>query len=153
MAYNDYGAYVYCNGNRRHDKEDAILFDDENVLKGIPSGVKIFVNILLNKEQKNSDSWLSRIHHGIMGDGSVRVLCHKQGLPQIYERKEDGTIEEIIYCSENIDSYDYEPINYEYKGYVFNFRSEKPYIAYMKEPDGTWWRCEYDYGYGAGHDE
>lgn len=30
MARSDYGAFVYCNGRRRKDKEDAALFITDN---------------------------------------------------------------------------------------------------------------------------
>ena len=83
-----------------------------------------------------------------MGDGDIRVMCHKQGLPSIYEATEDG-FKKIEYRSENTDYFEYE-INFEYKGYKFYFVSGKPYYAKMATPDGNVWECKYDYCYGAG---
>lgn len=158
MAYSDYGAFVYCNGERRRDKEDVALFaTDEETFgessENIPSGLRIWKSILHNaKSGRMYPDWAKQIHHGIMGDGNIRVMCHKQGLPIIYEATEDG-ISAVDFGSGNIDYcdyYDYKPIDFEYKGYKFHFESGSPYSAEMIEPDGTKWVCNYDYGYGAG---
>lgn len=159
MAYSDYGAFVFKNGERRRDKEDVAAFASDEETFGtdsanIPSGARIFAYILNRKDGANT--WLDYIHHGIMGDGPVRVICHKQGLPGIYEATEDG-IKKVEYHPDDIDCYDYEPFEYEYKGYKFKFTAAdfhgSPYIAEMTEPDGTHWRCEYDCGYGAGFED
>ena len=54
MAYSNWGAFVYCDGIRREDKEDCTLFE------GYP--VKSFADYC----------------HGVMGDGDIRVKCYKQ---------------------------------------------------------------------------
>ena len=160
MAYSDYGAFVYKNGERRRDKEDVALFKSDEETFGessenIPSGARIwtFLFKLQHDRQLGKLPWIDYIHHGIMGDGDIRVMCHKQGLPQIYERTEEG-IKEIKFAPDDTDHYDYPPINFEYKGYKFKFISGYvfgfPYVAEMTEPDGTHWKCEYDYMYGAG---
>lgn len=122
MAYSDYGAFVWCNGKRREDKEDVATFATDEI---------------------------NHIHHGILGDGDIRVMCHKQGLPAIYEATPDGIIK-VEYTDEDTDCYEYGEIHFEYKGYKFLFKSGKPYYAQMIEPDGTEWKCKYDYWYGAG---
>ena len=154
MAYSDYGAFVFCNGKRRRDKEDVATFSSDEETFGtssnnIPSGARIWVSLIKQKENGQNVDWVNHIHHGIMGDGNIRVMCHKQGLPTIYEATEDE-IKEIKYCEDDIDYYDYSPITFEYKGYSFVFSSGSPYLAQMTEPDGTKWSCEYDYWYGAG---
>lgn len=154
MAYSDYGAFVYCNGERRRDKEDVAVFATDKETFGessenIPSCARIWASLLHQKKTGKNYNWLTSIHHGILGDGSIRVLCHKQGLPQIYEAVDDE-IKEVAYCGEDVDRYDYTPIRFNYKGYKFLFESGKPYEANMIEPNGTEWRCDYDYMYGAG---
>lgn len=129
MAYSDYGAFVYLNGKRRFDKEDATAF--------------------LEFDCEIDDKWVSTCHHGIMGDGNIQVICHKQGLPEIYEATEKG-IEKVNFCNENTDYYDYGMICFDYKGYHFIFESGKPYYAEMTEPNEDKWVCKYDYLYGAG---
>lgn len=152
MAYNDYGAFVWLNGKRREDKEDVAMFaTDEETFgtssENVPSGARIWVS-LLNCKDKNVD-WVNSIHHGILGDGNIRVMCHKQGLPSIYEATEGGFIE-VKYCDEDTDPYDYEPISFEYKGYEFYFEKGRPYYAEMITPNGDKWECKYDYMYGSG---
>lgn len=149
MAYSDYGAFVWLNGDRREDKEDVAVFaTDEETFgtdsKNVSSGARIWVNCLRQKE-KNTDI---RIHHGILGDGSVRVICHKQGRPEIVEATEDG-FEDIKYCEDDVDYYDYK-ISFDYKGYKFYFESGFPYYAEMITPEGNTGVCKYDYLYGAG---
>lgn len=155
MAYSDYGAFVWLNGKRRIDKEDVATFaTDEETFgessENIPSGARIWVS-LIHQQDKNVD-WVNYIHHGILGDGDIRVMCHKQGLPSIYEATEAGFVK-IPYCEEDTDCYDYDPISFEYKGYEFYFESGNPYYAEMITPSGDQWECKYDYGYGAGFEE
>lgn len=149
MAYSDYGAFVWLNGNRRTDKEDVATFATDEETFGtdsanLPSGARLWVNLLHQKDTNNDIS----IHHGILGDGNIRVECHKQGRPRILEATEDG-FKEIEYCDENTDWYDYN-IHFEYKGYKFYFEGNKPYYAQMTTPEGDVWECKYDYWYGAG---
>ena len=123
MAYSNYGAFVYCNGNRRDDKEDCVLF-----------------------AEMKANSFADYCH-GVMGDGNIRVKCYKQYNPEIFERQEDGTIQQVEYPCE--DCFDFD-VRFEYKGYKFAFKAGEPCVATMIEPDGTSWECTYDYCYGAG---
>lgn len=154
MAYNDYGAFVYCNGKRREDKEDVAVFDSDEETFGmpsehVPSGARIWMSLLKKKQEGKEYNWLSHIHHGIMGDGDIRVVCHKQGLPEIYEATEEG-FKKVEYCSKDTDYFEYGTVHVAYNNYRFEFNSGHPYTAQMIEPDGTEWLCKYDYGYGAG---
>ena len=168
MAYSDYGAFVFCNNKRREDREDVALFATDEETFGessaeIPSCARIWVSLMKAKEDGKSLTWIESIHHGIMGDGNIRVLCHKQSLPEIYERMEDGTIQKVELLSlpefqdkEEIPDYDWGEISFMYKGYRFCFRSGEPNMATMDEPDGAYfkyWLCEYDYEFGAGFED
>lgn len=139
MAYCDYGAFVWLNGKRREDKEDVATFATDEETFGTSSN---------NVPKGKKAEWVNHIHHGIMGDGDIRVICHEQGLPSIYEATEDG-FKEIEYHNEDVDYFEYE-INFEYKGYKFYFVSDRPYYAKMTTPKGDVWECKYDYWYGAG---
>lgn len=153
MAYSDYGAFVRLNGERRKDKEDVAVFatPEETFgtsLENVPSGARIWLSLIQGEGKERT--WLDCIHHGIMGDGNIRVVCHKQGRPQIYEATETG-FNLIPYCNEDeTDYFDYGTIKFEYNGHKFLFRSGKPYFAEMITPDGDIWECEYDYEFGAG---
>lgn len=175
MAYGDYGAFVWKNGKRRTDKEDAPTFasDEETIgmpIGEIPSGERIWMYLIKKKEEKSSESemtkelqsnsleeqmveWMNHPHHGILGDGNIRVMCHKQGLPTIYEATENG-FRKVEFSEEKLHPYEYDDIRFSYKGYIFIFKSgydsDEPYYAGMIEPDGTEWECQYDYEFGAG---
>lgn len=154
MAYSDYGAFVWLNGMRREDKEDVATFaSDEETFgtpsENIPSGMRIWVSLSKAREEGKEIDWVNHIHHGILGDGNIRVMCHKQGLPTIIESVE-GEYKRVEYYDKDTDSYDYGSISYDYKGYKFLFVSGKPYYAKMTTPEGDEWECKYDYEYGAG---
>jgi len=163
MAYSDYGAFTYCNGKRRPDKEDVGVFDTDEA--GLPSGVRIFANLIKNRE-RGTEAWWQHSHHGVLGDGPVRVGCYKQGLgssriyfwpdgaaaPQEYAPRElTGAPPELEF------EYDHFEVRHDFGSgeYLFTFTDDAHsasghYEATMTEPDGTHWACTYDYGYGAG---
>jgi hypothetical protein len=85
MAYSDYGAFVYLNGERRTDKEDVGVYDTDE--GSLPTRLRIYANIM--KHPGGCCEWFEHSHHGVMGDGSVRVGCYKQGWPEVY-KWEDG---------------------------------------------------------------
>ena len=155
MAYSDYGAFVYQNGKRRKDKEDTPIFskDENNLQQDDNSSSKDrFWFPLLDMKHERMSSLVMMVHHGVLGDGNIRVACYKQGLPRIFEAKLKG-FKEIEYREPDVDFFEYDEVDYSYKGYKFLFRSGTPYEAEMIEPDGTVWRCEYDYSFGAGFEE
>jgi hypothetical protein len=78
MAYSNYGAFTYRNGERRRDKEDVGVYDTDEA--ALPSGARIWANLIKNRE-RGTDAWWQHSQHGVMGDGPVRVACYKQGLP------------------------------------------------------------------------
>ena len=152
MAYSDYSAFVFKNGDRREDKEDVALFETPEETFGspaeeVPSAARIFMSLIHAEKIGKEQTWITHIHHGIMGDGNIRVLCHKQHLPEVYELTEDGIKNINI---PNAEPFNWGTVEFEYKGYKFKFVSGKPNIATMIEPASTEWRCEYDYYYGAG---
>lgn len=172
MAYSDYGAFVYKNGKRRNDKEDVPVWGADVELE-VGSGARIFANLMKNRG-KGSFEWWEHCHHGVIGDGEVRVGCYKQGFPCVYylENGEVKSLEDEVIialcgdeCLEYVEeydgkryfSYDYN-VKFEFMGRKFSFEggsfSGKPgYFASMTEPDGTEWLCEYDYWYGAGFED
>ena len=167
MAYSDYGAFVYCNEKRRTDKEDVAVYASDidtfgDNIENIPSGARIWMHLLHEKVKEETPDypdkgWIEYIHHGIMGDGQMRVVCHKQGLPGIFYWPEDAKYPERIVIPET-DNDDFDrwgdyDIEYQSHGYRFHFISGRPYHAEMIEPDGTYWTCDYDYLYGAGFEE
>lgn len=180
MAYSDYGAFVFKDGERRRDKEDVGVYDTDEA--NLPSGARIYANLLKNMDAGTTDDWWRHSHHGVMGDGNVRVACYKYWFPDFYvwkkgddaptrisfdtiarangwEKEEFATQydenDEELYCNWEVG---YELRDFtvpDLDGYLFSVWhdpwSGKPQqVAWMKEPDGTVWDCEYDAEYGAG---
>lgn len=79
MAYNDYGAFVYLDGRRRADCEDVPVFGERD--EELAPGERIYAN-LIRQMQSSDDAyrWFEHCHHGVMGDGPVRVGVYKTGL-------------------------------------------------------------------------
>ena len=168
MAYSDYGAFVYLNGERRTDKEDVGVYDTDEA--SLPSGLRVYANLIkLNCGGK----WFEQSHHGVLGDGNVRVGCYKQGWPEVYVW-EDGKDEPTLYTFDDLsrkfgwddyveyggkryaaDEYDKE---FDFLGWHFRFRGDDfdntpKYHASMTNLDGETWECDYDYMFGAGFDD
>ena len=167
MAYSDYGAFVYLNGERRTDKEDVGVYDADEAC--LPSGIRVFAN---HMKLNDGGEWFESSHHGVLGDGRVRVGCYKQGWPELYEwedGKDEPTHYTFDYLSRKFGWDDYveysgsrfEPDEYDeefdFLGYHFRFRGDDngctpKYWATMIG-DGEIWDCEYDYWFGAGFDD
>ncbi len=50
MAYSDYGAFVYLNGERRTDKEDVGVYDTDEA--SLPSGLRVYANSLARSAER-----------------------------------------------------------------------------------------------------
>lgn len=164
MAYSDYGAFVSLNGKRRTDKEDVGVYDTDEA--SLPSGLRVYANIL---KHHGDCEWFERSHHGVMGDGSVRVGCYKQGWPEVYVW-EDGRDKPNQYTFDDLsrkfgwDDFDeYGGIRYaqgayhkefDFHGWHFTFDGDDyggtPKYSAEMERDGEHWECDYDYMFGAG---
>ena len=164
MAYSDYGAFVYLNGKRRTDKEDVGIYDDGEA--DPPSGPRAYATI---PKHPGDREWFERSHHGVMGDGSVRVGCYKQGWPEVYAW-EVCTDKPSRYTFDDLsrkfgwDEHDecggirYAPCAYhkefDFLGWHFTFDGDEgggtPKYSAEMERDGEHWECDYDYMFGAG---
>lgn len=169
MAYGDYGAFVYYNGKRRTDKEDVGVYDTDEA--SLPSGLRVYANIL--KLNNDSDmKWYKQSHHGVIGDGRVRVGCYKQGWPEIWEweeGKDEPTKYTFDYLSRKFEWNDYveynhvryEPDEYDkefdFLGWHFNFWGDlnggTPKYGVTMSRNGETWKCQYDSSFGAGFDD
>ena len=167
MAYSDYGAFVYLNGERRTDKEDVGVYDTDEA--PLPSGLRVYANIL---KHSGGCEWFEFSHHGVMGDGSVRVGCYKQGWPEVYEW-EDGRDKPTQHTFDDLsrkfgwDGYEeYDGTRYaadkydegfDFLGWHFHFwgndSDESPRYGATMSRDGETWECDYDCMFGAGFDD
>lgn len=155
MAYGDYGAFVYLNGERRTDKEDVGVYDtDEDSMK------------------RGGGEWFEFPHHGVMGDGSVRVGCYKQGWPEVYEwevgkdkptrytfddlSRKFGWNDYVKYGGKRHAADEYEK-EFDFLGWHFHFwgndSDDTPRYGATMSCDRETWVCDYDCMFGAGFDD
>lgn len=167
MAYSDYGSFVYLNGERRTDKEDVGVYDTDEA--SMPSGLRVYANIM---KHSGGCEWFEFSHHGVMGDGNVRVGCYKQYWPEVYEW-EDGKDKPTKYTFDDLsrkfgwddyeeyggtryaaDEYDKE---FDFLGWHFHFWGDDnggtPRYGATMSRDGETWECDYDCMFGAGFDD
>ena len=96
MAYSDYGAFVYKNGERRHDREDALPYVDGD--ENIPAGHRIYMNLIAKIQENEQDEkhdeklpgCLTRTFHGVMGDGATRLCMYKNDVRLAYAIHDNG---------------------------------------------------------------
>lgn len=167
MAYSDYGAFVYLNGERRTDKENVGVYDTDEA--SLPSGLRVYANIM---KHPDGCEWFDHSHHGVMGDGRVRVGCYKQGWPEVYEW-EDGKDKPTRYTFGELslkfgwddyeeygdtryaaDKYDEE---FDFLGWHFHFwgddYGDTPRYGATMSRDGETWKCDYDFMFWDGEVE
>ena len=78
MAYSNYGAFVYRNGHRRRDKEDAPVLGSEDILC-VGNGARIYVQLSAQLAGIENKPW-EDIAHGVLGDGHIRVSVSRDGV-------------------------------------------------------------------------
>lgn len=147
MAYGNWGAYVYMNGERQQHREDNTPYKEDEMQAGywqaFGSGVRDDLGT----------------HHASLGNGPFR-LCGYKSSPYIFwegqpvdlkpfqKGKDAGTDKWWFYESEGIEG--------EFNGYKFKCDPcEDPEAVDMEltEPDGTKWTGKSGYCMGAGHDD
>lgn len=141
MAYGDYGSFVYLNGKRRADKEDVGVYDTDEA--SLPTGLRVYANIM--KHGGGGCEWFEFSHHGVMGDGSVRVGCYKHGWPEVYEW-EDGEDKPTQYTFDDLsrkfgwDDYEeYDDTRYAADKYDEGMPDHFIDLRWSGYNDGAWW--------------
>lgn len=153
MAYSDYGAFVYRNGERQRSHEDAPPYREDRLA-----------------DQGWTRLWTLRAegldcYHAVLGQDRVRLCGYKNSpslfidgeevadiLPYLVEgeveewRDSDGTLHHS--CEEG--TYAGEVDGYRWRARQFNGNMVD---LEMTEPDGTRWKARCGYLYGNGHME
>lgn len=105
MAYSDYGAFVYKNRKRRHDREDVCPYESGNPSVG--AGLRIYDTLAKRLAERDGivdapddiaeHPILGRSFHGVLGGGNVRVCLYKEGAEMctVIYKNDDGEYDEI----------------------------------------------------------
>lgn len=135
MAYGNWGAFVYKNGERMHDWEDATPYKEKEYESG-------YIQAFMRAKGRNP-------HHAVLGEKEVR-LCGYKSFPVLFlNGKEIDLDDHEIFDSESYDKR-YEG---ELNGYVFKARQYNGNMVDLElvEPDGTIWKSKCGYNFGSGH--
>lgn len=127
MAYSNYGAFVYCDGERRRDKEDAYLEGHTN----LPC-------------------------HGILGDGEIVVTLYKTCCPRVWKKEENKYVEIASEYEDEYDDGKPVTINWPSEKGIYHVELSEfneHAAARMITPDGHVWVGECGYAFGAGWDD
>jgi hypothetical protein len=136
MAYGNWGAFVYKNGERQNNREDNTPFKEDEKEAGYHQAF-----------MRGNDGLDP--HHASLGSGLFR-LCGYKSYPIIFW---DGKAVEDTPYQKGQDAgtdkwswYDSEGIEGELNGYKFEATPDS-------DPDGTIWECKCGYCIGAGHED
>lgn len=138
--YEDYRALVYCYTQgtpiRKFNKENTFVFHKQYEISPNQS----------IQNQTILQQIISEKHHGILGEGYVRIICRENHPPYI-----------VAYTTEGLILIDYEMIqndyigtkefSIEYQGYRISgyipLNHQGVSHVYMETPDKETWRCKY----------
>lgn len=148
MAYGNWGAYVYKNGERIESHEDVLPYREEEGISGWP------IVLLVRTEQQ-------MCHHATLGKERIRWCAHK-AYPILYidgKAMDEQELRKRYATNTSVDpddGYIWEGDDTVYQGEVdgYKFRAQ-PFDGNMIdleliEPDGTVWQARSGYAYGAG---
>lgn len=154
MAYGNWGAFVFRNGERMRDHEDATPYKEKEYPSGYHQAFGI-LGIVIGPDGaavpvKKPDGEL-RCQHASLGDGRVR-LCGYKCYPLLFLDGCEVDIERFRVGDDGSEEYS------AYAGTVegHDFRAERRenfVELYMKSPDGAAWTSTCGFEYGAGHME
>lgn len=159
MAYSNWGAFVYKDGQRRTNREDVGVFDEDEA--ELPSGARIFANIAKAREKYGAAGEKQpaheHSHHAVLGDGPVRLAGYKYHV-DLWHLAEDGTVTNLDLDQFEVKRSEYgtvETLKGEYEGCRFTAELDEDsgnlIDLTLTEADGAEWTSRCGYLYGAGH--
>jgi hypothetical protein len=155
MAYGNWGAFVYKNGERQKNREDNTPYYEDELEPGY---YQAFGG---NDESGLRQSTKKDFHcvHASLGDGDFR-LCGYKSWPEIYYKKNNVDIADYRIeketPKEKWDWYDSDGIEGEMGGYKFKaWPSDGPEAVNLEliEPAGTQWTGKSGMYMGAGYED
>lgn len=155
MAYGNWGAYVYKNGERQPKREDNTPYSEDELEPGY---YQAFGG---NDKDGKRLSTGKNLYccHAILGSGPIR-LCGYKSYPILYW--EGNKVDQKPYQkgedagTDNWSWYNSDGIEGELNGYKFKAtlnNDQKAVLLQLIEPDGTEWTGKSGYCMGAGHDK
>jgi len=148
MAYGNWGAFVYKNGERQTEWEDNTPYREDELIAG-------YWQAFGRKEEGE----IIRPHHAVLGKDRVRVCAHKAYFRLYLDGKEiEGTDQYLVDTDEadTDENFDVDALHQgEIEGYKFRVQEFDGNMIDLEliEPDGTVWQARCGYAFGAGWPE
>jgi hypothetical protein len=149
MAYGNWGAFVYKNGERQTEWEDNTPYRENELIAG-------YWQAFGRKEDGERIS----PHHAVLGKDRVRVCGHKAYFMLYLDGKEVEDTDQYLVSGYDTDEdtneklYDADKALYqgEVEGYKFRAQMFDGNMIDLEliEPDGTCWQSRCGYAFGAG---
>lgn len=152
MAYGNWGAFVYRNGERMHEWEDQTPYEEHRLTPGYHQAFGVVHEAGQPVESITIDRGRDRIsvHHAVLGQQRVR-LCGYKNYPIMFLDRERVELDPYLVGGEPFDNAEYKG---EIEGCEFTAEQDGNMLSlYLKEPDGTVWTSTCGYEHGAGHQD
>jgi hypothetical protein len=140
MAYGNWGAFVYKNGERQPNWEDNTPYRETNLTAG-------YWQAFGRQEGPEQIS----PHHAVLGKNRVRVCGHKNCFILYLDGKEIEDTDQ--YIVDTYENFDVDALHQgEIEGYKFRAKEFSGNMIDLEliEPDGTCWQSRCGYAFGAG---
>src|SRR2546421_5055013 len=140
MAYGNWGAFVYKNGERQPEWEDNTPYRETDLIAG-------YWQAFGRKE----DGGIISPHHAVLGKDRVRVCAHKAYFMLYLDGKEIEDTDQYLVDTEG--EFDDDALHQgEIEGYKFRAQEFSGNMIDLEliEPDGAIWQSRCGYAFGSG---
>jgi hypothetical protein len=155
MAYGNWGATVYRNGERQPTREDNTPYHEDELTPGYHQAFGANLKAGGTVEQM-PETIRFHCHHAVLGSGPFR-LCGYKSWPVIFMDGKDVPIARFAKTpSDEWQWYGSDGIEGEIGGYKISAEpgeDTEGVFLNLTEPDGTKWASHCGYGIGAGVDD
>lgn len=139
MAYGNWGAWVFRDGEHMGNWEDQTPYGEEGMLAGYEQALS-----------RSSDADRLNPHHAVLGGKEMRLCGYKDWAILYHHMKRvdmSPYLVEVAHLGERV-------FQGEIDGYRFRAEEKGNRIDLLLiEPDGVTWRSRCGYVYGSGHDD
>lgn len=153
MAYGNWGAWVFKNGEHMSNWEDQTPYREEDTSGSYLQafGAQVVGTDEEGRPVVERDPSLNP-HHAVLGGKEMR-LCGYKSSPALYYRLEEVDLATYLVEEAPEGTWDaWAVYQGEIAGYRFRAEQESNFVELLLiEPDGTRWTSRCGYEYGAGH--
>lgn len=160
MAYGNWGAFVYRNGERMHNHEDQTPYCEESHQAGYHQAFGIDARVSASGDvaaRPLSDAARALgVHHAVLGSGRVRFCAYKDRCRLFLDAEAVDIDQYVMQRLARPDPWEPDDVSGTIEGCAFSYvHYDDPASCALtlSEPDGTVWTARAGYMMGAGHDD